>query len=625
MTAMDDPYTAAAARFRIRQETAVRWFDTRQLLATAAKTLAATIIGSMSGRRELMAALDPQYANPASLAGKDEVWLDFLADCGDGWNASMSIAWLIGRDALSLAKDGTRTLQPIPPDCFAEVPVPDALDQYRLPHGALLIGGGDQVYPTASPDGYQHRFIDPFRCARYAQTPSRSIYAIPGNHDWYDGLTSFIRLFCQTGEDRRWIGAWRTGQRRSYFALELPHHTWLWGVDMALEDDLDPPQQEFFRQHSALLRKGDQVILCVPTPTWIHVVGKDVDLDRTQLRMANKLEIIMELARGGAGCPTDVPLVLTGDSHYYARHETTIGGRPRHYIICGGGGAFGLGTLETPETLRVTEVNDEPVTAYCRKTFPDAAHSVALRRGVLRFPLMNWAFSTALAFVQLLLLWLIGGNALVSHEPLTYNNALLGITQPAPLFWLLLTLTGFMAFGASGRRNGEGPSVGSAAGFVHGLLQVVGSQLIVWAAGLIMGAWPASAPIGTRWLAVLAASPLLYLYCGTLFGFYLFLVQFLLRLHDEEVYSSQGIEDYKSFLRIRIGPGGITVYPIGLERIARHWRPAGGVRTTNAGRSVSMARLHEVEVPQGCTRVFDPVVPLNPHLIEAPIFVPARR
>jgi hypothetical protein len=89
------------------------------------------------------------------------------------------------------------------------------------------------------------------------QKRSRDVYAIPGNHDWYDGLTAFLRLFCHT----RWIGCWQTRQTRSYFAIRLPHGWWLWGLDMALEDDLDGPQSAYFTYYAKLLAKDDKVIL----------------------------------------------------------------------------------------------------------------------------------------------------------------------------------------------------------------------------------------------------------------------------------------------------------------------------------------------------------------------------
>ena len=47
-----------------------------------------------------------------------------------------------------------------------------------------------------------------------------SLYAVPGNHDWYDGLTAFLRLFARQRDAT--IGGWRTRQSRSYFAVRLP-------------------------------------------------------------------------------------------------------------------------------------------------------------------------------------------------------------------------------------------------------------------------------------------------------------------------------------------------------------------------------------------------------------------
>jgi len=67
--------------------------------------------------------------------------------------------------------------------------------------------------------------------------------ALAGNHDWYDGLTTFLRLFCVG----RPIGGWRTEQTRSYFAARLPHDWWVMGVDLAFDFFIDDPQLDFFR------------------------------------------------------------------------------------------------------------------------------------------------------------------------------------------------------------------------------------------------------------------------------------------------------------------------------------------------------------------------------------------
>jgi hypothetical protein len=188
----------------VRQETKVGWFDVRQLLATGAKVFAPTIVGSMSGRREIMAALDPHPDGRMLLdhdcAGHDVLWLDYVADTGDGWDTTYSVAYLVGRDAVYLLENGEPTPQPISACGTEEAGVgPDGAPAIRLPRGSILILGGDQVYPTASAEAYKGRLQDPFQCARLAddRVAERHVYAIPGNHDWYDGLTAFIRLFCQ--------------------------------------------------------------------------------------------------------------------------------------------------------------------------------------------------------------------------------------------------------------------------------------------------------------------------------------------------------------------------------------------------------------------------------------------
>jgi len=72
---------------------------------------------------------------------------------------------------------------------------------------------------------YEDRFIGPFAAALpKTDAPDKpDLYALPGNHDWYDGLVTFLRVFCV--RDGR-VGNWVTRQRRSYFALKLPHDWW---------------------------------------------------------------------------------------------------------------------------------------------------------------------------------------------------------------------------------------------------------------------------------------------------------------------------------------------------------------------------------------------------------------
>src|SRR5262249_61121350 len=83
--------------------------------------------------------------------------------------------------------------------------------------------GGDQVYPTPSRTAYQERLVTPYETAFPAsactvEAPRPSVFAVPGNHDWYDGLISFSRQFCTP----RSIGGWGTEQRGTYFPIRSP-------------------------------------------------------------------------------------------------------------------------------------------------------------------------------------------------------------------------------------------------------------------------------------------------------------------------------------------------------------------------------------------------------------------
>ena len=82
------------------------------------------------------------------------------------------------------------------------------------------------------------RLVDPYEMALPSRRPGRSrrlacrcrparptCWRMPGNHDWYDGLQSFVKVFCR----RARVGGWVTPQARSYFAVQLPHRTWLFG------------------------------------------------------------------------------------------------------------------------------------------------------------------------------------------------------------------------------------------------------------------------------------------------------------------------------------------------------------------------------------------------------------
>ncbi len=113
--------------------------------------------------------------------------------------------------------------------------------------------GGDQVYPDPSSDAYREHTIEPYRQACGAVQPfDADLFALPGNHDWYDGLRDFVDVFCSAERrhkrgDEYDFGCWRTRQSRSCFALKMPHRWWLCGIDVQLARRLNAAQLEYFQ------------------------------------------------------------------------------------------------------------------------------------------------------------------------------------------------------------------------------------------------------------------------------------------------------------------------------------------------------------------------------------------
>ena len=81
-------------------------------------------------------------------AGDDELWFDWMADCGDGWNSSYQVARVLAKPVLSVSvrRKGGRK--------------PGAL---RLPRAKMLVIGGDLAYPSPSEATYETRFFRPFQ------------------------------------------------------------------------------------------------------------------------------------------------------------------------------------------------------------------------------------------------------------------------------------------------------------------------------------------------------------------------------------------------------------------------------------------------------------------------------
>ena len=226
--------------------------------------------------------------------GADELWLDYVADSGDGFDATATIASVVARDVLHL------------PDPVGGGPARVHETVHETRAGAVLVLGGDQAYPFATMEEYRNRLVGPFRAVLPWTWRPRWLFAIPGNHDWYDGLASFVKQFCQG----RWVGGWRSTQTRSYFALALPHNWHLWAVDVALGTDIDTGQLDYFEERARALPPGAQVVLCAAKPTWTDPHHDDPAAS----------DVLEYFERAVIGDRAALRLTLSGDLHLYARY-----------------------------------------------------------------------------------------------------------------------------------------------------------------------------------------------------------------------------------------------------------------------------------------------------------------
>src|SRR4051812_40919212 len=109
----------------------VGWFDPWQLIQTGIKTVLSTLFGTYAERRELLSVLgtDPVYTHTGDVAAGEDFWIDYTADLGDGFDSTFTVASLVAKPGISLAREGVT---------------------HALRRGRLLLFGGDEVYPTAS-------------------------------------------------------------------------------------------------------------------------------------------------------------------------------------------------------------------------------------------------------------------------------------------------------------------------------------------------------------------------------------------------------------------------------------------------------------------------------------------
>jgi uncharacterized membrane protein HdeD (DUF308 family)/3',5'-cyclic AMP phosphodiesterase CpdA len=248
------------------------------------------------------------------------------------------------------------------------------------PEVRFMVIASDVIYPTGSMKNYEANFWLPFKGF------DKPVYAIPGNHDWYDALEGFVASFfvadaarvamrARVEADRRLTSttdgriAWLvqeaarlrreyevpTGfQRAPYFQIQTERFALL-AVDTGVLRRVDDDQFAWLR--AALERsRGKFKMVILGHPLYAgggYQAGDDEEFAAIhRLLREHQVEIVM------AGDTHDL-------EHYVERYRAGGQERVMHHWVNGGGGAYlSSGTaLAWPAEPAVTEWAFYPSTA----------------------------------------------------------------------------------------------------------------------------------------------------------------------------------------------------------------------------------------------------------------------
>jgi len=391
---------------------------------------------------------------------------------------------------------------------------------------------------------------------------------------------------------------------------------------------------EAMKQHPT---EAPKIILCTAEPSWNY--------DRGETQGEDNLSHITKIA---ADAGARICAVIAGDLHHYGRYACEAAGT--NFLTAGGGGAYFSPTHVLKDKRKITwlgapvELNLKSQIKDGKDTgepscWPSRGTCRLLSLRTLTFPFKNYGFAVSLGVFYWLMIWVFattrfeGGpwpNQTVSQiildkefdwlpelfvvTPLAAaTNVMLGIMSLA--LWIVLYV---YADGQYGRR------VKIALASVHWLAHVAAMIalyfLVSWSSiWLMTWIWPRATPVletldidTTATVADLMRAIVIFpletiflggILAGLVWGAYL-TICCLLGLHSDQAFASMAIPDYKNFLRMKIEPSKLTIYPIGLRRTPRRrgWRRA----------------KHDV-VGASDERAIVPRRPLRPTLIEGPI------
>lgn len=421
----------------------VAWFTPPLLFRAAFHSVIASLFGRYADRRTIhqledsipddadgLSSFTKRYDYASDATGNEAFWVDYTADLGDGFDSTYAVSYLMAANALA-----GRANPQQPNIAGVEGLSPDV----ELNAGKLLIMGGDEIYPWPSREAYADKLQRPYEWALPPKQQSeavaegggqdaepateRDVFAIPGNHDWYDGLNAFDGLFCRarggrTQDNVGSIGGWKTKQHRSYFAIKLPHNWWIWGADISLSQYLDAGQLRYFKTVCDHMQEGDRFILCTAQPTWLYF-----NTPGERYARANLLSLINAPIRekNAKLCG-----IFSGDTHHYSRYNESKELGDFNLFTAGGGGAYFHGTHHLNNSIAFDWLGRKlsflltdnrkpqpaahgsqpaPKQTETRACYPNRVQSCLRALTNVLFPLRNPSFAMAMGFIYWMLTW----------------------------------------------------------------------------------------------------------------------------------------------------------------------------------------------------------------------------
>jgi hypothetical protein len=223
----------------------------------------------------------------------------------------------------------------------------------------------DVIYPGGEVEEYADKFF-----YAYKDYPA-PIYALPGNHDWYDDLRGFMFHFCRRrrqpprpnppwhskarlreklwnrppGEpDAQRVGEMQAlrsgpGQRAQqpgpYYVIETGPIDVV-AIDTGIVNCIDAAQADWLRRVSSSPKPK---ILLTGKPIYVDGKHKPSPLDGSPGGTVD--DIVRD-----PSC--NYLAAIGGDVHNYQRYPVDVGGRTIQYLVSGGGGAFMHATHKIP-------------------------------------------------------------------------------------------------------------------------------------------------------------------------------------------------------------------------------------------------------------------------------------